>query len=298
MTAPSVFVMRGIPGSGKTTEAMRLVAEETALGRPTFRLNRDELRATLFGHGGSGADRRPSKLREKAVLSARNAALRELVAAGHRVVLDDTNLRPDDVLRQQVQQIVPELADSDIDIVDVHTPVDECIRRDLKRTRSVGEKVIRDMARKRDEVLGLIPPPPLVDQTLPWAVLVDIDGTLAHMQGRGPYDWARVGEDRVDETIRALVAQQNDRIVCMSGRDGSCFEATHRWLLENQVPFSELLMREAGDMRPDDIVKAELYDRHIAGRYNVRFVLDDRDKVVRMWRRRGLTCLQVAEGAF
>ena len=34
------------------------------------------------------------------------------------------------------------------------------------------------------------------------------------------------------------------------------------------------------------------------GNYNVKFVLDDRNRVVEMWRSLGLTCLQVADGDF
>jgi hypothetical protein len=46
-------------------------------------------------------------------------------------------------------------------------------------------------------------------------------------------------------------------------------------------------------------VKAEIYDRDIEPRHGAPFfVLDDRDKVVAMWRSKGLICLQVAEGNF
>jgi hypothetical protein len=57
-------------------------------------------------------------------------------------------------------------------------------------------------------------------------------------------------------------------------------------------------MRARGDGRPDEIVKKELYRKRVAPRWKVTAVLDDRDKVVRMWRRIGLTVLQVAEGDF
>ena len=60
-----------------------------------------------------------------------------------------------------------------------------------------------------------------------------------------------------------------------------------------------LLMRKDGDNRPDQIVKRELYERHVQGLYEIEGVLDDRDRVVAMWRNDlGLTCLQVAPGAF
>ena len=60
----------------------------------------------------------------------------------------------------------------------------------------------------------------------------------------------------------------------------------------------ELFMRPTGDTRKDSILKKEIYDNHIKGKYNVKYVLDDRDSVVEMWREQGLTCLQVAPGDF
>ena len=57
-------------------------------------------------------------------------------------------------------------------------------------------------------------------------------------------------------------------------------------------------MRSTGDHRNDAIVKQELYEQEIAGKYNVDFCVDDRDRVVDLWRSLGLTCFQVAEGWF
>ena len=57
-------------------------------------------------------------------------------------------------------------------------------------------------------------------------------------------------------------------------------------------------MRRTKDFRKDAIVKTELFDAHIRGRYEVLFVLDDRNQVVEMWRVMGLPCLQVAAGDF
>ena len=55
-------------------------------------------------------------------------------------------------------------------------------------------------------------------------------------------------------------------------------------------------MRNSGDRRPDVEVKQEILDYLPKDR--IRCVLDDRDQVVDMWRKNGLTCLQVAEGTF
>jgi hypothetical protein len=84
----------------------------------------------------------------------------------------------------------------------------------------------------------------------------------------------------------------------MSGRQESSRRQTELWLDAQQVPFDELFMRPTGDDRPDDELKQTIYEEHIAPLYSVIGILDDREKVVRMWRRLGLVCFQVAEGDF
>jgi hypothetical protein len=85
----------------------------------------------------------------------------------------------------------------------------------------------------------------------------------------------------------------------MSGRSKQARAGTSVWIAEHiGVPGEALLMRAAGDDRPDELVKRELYERHVAPRYSVTAVIDDRMKVVRMWRELGLTVMQVAEGDF
>lgn len=143
----------------------------------------------------------------------------------------------------------------------------------------------------------------VADPTLPPAWLVDIDGTLAHMGDRSPYQWHRVGEDTVSPAVEAAVrafaaAPDGFAIVLLSGRDGICRPETEEWLARHDIPYDELYMRAPGDNRKDSIVKAELFDAHTRHRYRVVAVLDDRDQVVRMWRRMGLVCFQVAEGDF
>jgi len=64
------------------------------------------------------------------------------------------------------------------------------------------------------------------------------------------------------------------------------------------VPYAALHMRVTGDQRRHAVVKAEIFEREIRDRYRIVGVFDDRDQVVRMWRRLGLTVFQVAEGNF
>lgn len=145
--------------------------------------------------------------------------------------------------------------------------------------------------------------PYVPDESLPPTVLCDIDGTVAHMHDRGPYEWDRVGEDTVDEYVRMMLRAFKEthgwRIVLLSGRSDICRRQTSIWLALNEVPFDDLHMRTEGDYRPDDVVKAELFDKYVRPHCWARLVLDDRDSPVALWRTTlGLPCWQVAYGNF
>ena len=57
-------------------------------------------------------------------------------------------------------------------------------------------------------------------------------------------------------------------------------------------------MRPSGNYKRDDITKAMLYRYEIKPYYDIKFVLDDRDQVVKKWREIGLSCFQVRPGDF
>lgn len=84
----------------------------------------------------------------------------------------------------------------------------------------------------------------------------------------------------------------------MSGRDRKHEEQTRQCLDRNKIRYDSLFMRDIDDRRNDAIIKRELYEKHIRGKYNVLFVLDDRLRCVEMWRALGITCLQVNYGRF
>jgi hypothetical protein len=134
-------------------------------------------------------------------------------------------------------------------------------------------------------------------------VIVDIDGTVALKGDRSAYDETRVSEDRPNKPVVELVKVLHEagyKIVFCSGRTDACRAATDEWIERHLgwAPVGMLHMRKSGDTRKDSIVKKELFDRFIRPFYHVRFVLDDRDQVVAMWRSLGLTCNQVAPGDF
>lgn len=136
----------------------------------------------------------------------------------------------------------------------------------------------------------------------PKAIIVDIDGTLAKMNGRGPFDWSRVQEDSCKEQIKTIVNLHFDAgytVIVFSGRDGVCRPQTEQWLKDNAIQYHALYMRRPGNTEKDSIIKRQIYELYIQDYLDVQFVLDDRDQVVKMWREElGLTCLQVDYGNF
>lgn len=141
--------------------------------------------------------------------------------------------------------------------------------------------------------------------------IVDIDGTIANTEHRihyitnGHKDWdgwhSNAHKDEPIEEIISILdmaAAAGIKIVLCTARDEKCRQDTVDWLLEHDVPYDALFMRRKGDRRDDDIIKFELLDKIRDAGYDPILVLEDRERVVKMWRRAGLRCLQVSEGDF
>jgi hypothetical protein len=141
--------------------------------------------------------------------------------------------------------------------------------------------------------------------------LFDIDGTVAnlghrlHHIERKPRDWRKFfGAESQDLPIVHIIELARDLaeagvpIVYVSGRSDECRADTLAWFSTHDLPLGPLYMRRAGDRRPDHVVKAELLDEILQDGFLPSMAFDDRDRVVEMWRRRGVPCAQVAPGNF
>lgn len=149
-------------------------------------------------------------------------------------------------------------------------------------------------------------------------VIFDLDGTLALIDTRrkistkpnGKIDWDiffnpnNIQLDRpnwpVIDTLK-LFSQKGLNIVIFSGRSKATKDATRDWLNKFDIPFDVLKMRPTSNdfkFKPDDDLKQDWLNQLFPDKNDIFAVFDDRQKVVDMWRRNGLTCFQVADGNF
>lgn len=127
-------------------------------------------------------------------------------------------------------------------------------------------------------------------------VICDLDGTLALLNGRNPYDASTCENDLLNEVVADIIKERN--VILVSGREDKFRVQTELFLAKHGIKYMNLFMRKQGDFRKDSVIKREIYEQHIKDKYEVHFVLDDRNQVVQLWRELGLKCLQVADGNF
>lgn len=142
-------------------------------------------------------------------------------------------------------------------------------------------------------------------------VICDIDGTLADCDHRRHHVTSRPKNHKafydamVHDKLIAPVAlmiqamyNQGYHVVLCSGRPDHWRDETVEWLDKHWISYHALYMRRQNDFRPDTDIKLELYHQILDDGYKPFLVIDDRNRLVKMWRDLGLVCLQAAEGDF
>ena len=134
------------------------------------------------------------------------------------------------------------------------------------------------------------------------AIICDIDGTLALRGKRGPFEHEKSGSDTLCQEVKNLLdlyKTNGYKIIILTGRQERFAEITKIWLINNNVEYDLIYLRQNDDNREDSLVKKNMYEKYINNNYQVEFVLDDRNQVVDMWRKDlGLKCFQVNYGDF
>ena len=279
-----ILILQGLPASGKSTYAKELMTREPGKWK---RINKDLLRE-MFDFSVW------SERGEAIVIQNRNNLIYQFIRDGYNVIIDDTNFAPKHVtVISTIAETIKSTdnIDVEVEVKFIDTPLIECLERDKHREKSVGQKVILKMYNqylRKKKYKHLVH-----DENLPSCIICDIDGTLAQGLHRSPYDYSKVKDDIVNSNLRTILHQfvyagDKYHIFIFSGRDDNCKKETLNWLLYNKIPYNGLVMRSTGDKRSDVIVKKEMYEEYIKGKYNVLTVFDDRPKVIRMWKEEGL----------
>lgn len=128
-----LVILRGLPASGKSTHSARLVQQGYK------RINADDLRLSIDNNV-------YTKDNERLINELMLLMIENFLNKGYNVVLDNTNLNP---YKVSAAKDAANKAKAEIEILDIITPVEVCLERDLNRTQGrVGKEVIMSMYNK------------------------------------------------------------------------------------------------------------------------------------------------------
>lgn len=294
-----IKILIGIPASGKSFYAKEFLKKNAGW----VRVNRDDFRSMLRN------EQQCEPKVEDLITKLVNNTIHSALAKRLNVIIDNTNVK-----EKYIRQFINEFkysADIDYHVFDIS--VEKAIERDNGRDAKVGEAVIKRMYKDYKILMDSfdfqpvqkIQHRPIVQPNfyseLTDCVIFDIDNTLAHMGNRGAFDWNKVDRDSPNQIVIEQIGFHRSygrKIIIVSGRDGACRELTEEWLDFYEIDYDEFYMRPENDFRKDTLIKKEIYENHIKGKYNVMAVYDDRLQVLDMWYKESVFTFNVNQGGF
>lgn len=277
----------GMSSSGKTSFTEQFIRNNNNW----VDLNRDDMRFRLFCDGKRDWTKyKFTKPNEQRVTVSIDRIAKWAVETNRNIIVSDTNLNPK--IRQKWKDFAEQYGYEYEEKPFVVT-WDEARKRNIQREGGIAESILWDQYLRMNEYMGRKIYSGTPDK--PKAVIIDVDGTIAEMNGRKPYEWDKVDTDKprydIIAMIHGLTDSMNLKPVFLSGRDSICSHKTYLWIKSYVFDGSEdfpLFMRSIKDHRPDYVVKEKLFWEHVAPEYDVVSAIDDRPQVLRLWRELGI----------
>lgn len=146
-------------------------------------------------------------------------------------------------------------------------------------------------------------------------IVFDLDGTIAnddhrvHIWSGGNFDECfslqHLDTPNIDVCwLLDVFNEIGERVIIVTARPERFRKQTVEWLDKHCLfgTMDVLLMRPDTDRTPSDKLKIRLLEEHFGSKanvlHNVKFALEDRDKVVNAFREYGLNCWQVRQGKY
>lgn len=281
------IITKGLQNSGKSFWSKQFVKEN----KNWKRVCRDDFRHMIASY-------EFSKENENLVKELVFTSINTLIENKYNIIIDEMNLSEKTLKRNmKIVQDISKHWDEEVEFEIKEFPITlgEALSRHKNTSKTFTENVIKSTWKRHEiELKSMLERSKItVDHitNLPSCVIVDIDGTLAYSKNRRIFDEENVDTDEIIDGTNFLMEILHQYtctvnafyIILMSGRQDSCREKTLDWLEKNGIYYDELYMRQAEDFRKDTIIKKELYEKHIKGKYNVKFVMDDRPSILDMW---------------
>lgn len=288
---PTLFMLSGLPASGKSTYAKNLYDDLTYHGEEVYRVNKDLLRTMMHFDNWT-------YLNEKVIKDVEYRIAHNVLAGGSSVIIDDTNLP-----LQRNLTAYSDLA-SKLGVNFEHHPMElqpfnEYVLRDRARKNGVGKSVILSMALRNN----------LFQHNSKGIILCDIDNTVSNAKWREPLirgrekNWDKFYSSSTEDAIigetfgflKSLV-YYGYTLVFLTGRPERYKNITESWLDKSLgLPYAGVIYRQNGDHSSTEHFKKKVLDKYFANNQlkEIVYVIDDYGPVLQMFKdyfsKRGLT---------
>lgn len=126
------------------------------------------------------------------------------------------------------------------------------------------------------------------------AVIFDIDNTILYHTNRSPFDWSDLSGDVLIPEMRDLIEmyRNNDyRIILLTGRPENSRKETVKWLNNNHIYYSMLIMKQDDPYEKGFIYKQKKLEI-LKNYFDIKFAYDDDTKCAEVFKENGIITFQ------